>query len=59
MIAEAIIGLLLFFYNSKNLNCIGVLSFFQDLFKNFLISEVKLAERGAGGRTEKNPGDGK
>ena len=26
--AEAIIGLLLVFYNSKNLNCIGVLSFF-------------------------------
>ena len=26
-IAEAIIGLLLVFYNSKNLNCIGALSF--------------------------------
>ena len=29
-IAGAIIGLLLFFYNSKNLNCIGALSFFYD-----------------------------
>ena len=28
MIAGAIIGLLLVFYNSKNLNCIGALSFF-------------------------------
>ena len=27
-IAGAIIGLLLVFYNSKNLNCIGALSFF-------------------------------
>ena len=29
-IAGAIIGLLLVFYNSKNLNCIGALSFFYD-----------------------------
>ena len=28
-IAEAIIGLLLVFYNSKNLNCIGALSFYD------------------------------
>ena len=28
-IAGAIIGLLLVFYNSKNLNCIGVLSFLR------------------------------
>ena len=28
-IAEAIIGLLLVFYNSKNLNCIGALSFLR------------------------------
>ena len=28
-IAEAIIGLLLVFYNSKNLNCIGALSFYN------------------------------
>ena len=31
-IAGAIIGLLLVFYNSKNLNCIGALIFFKDLF---------------------------
>ena len=29
-IAGAIIALLLVFYNSKNLNCIGALSFFYD-----------------------------
>ena len=34
-IAGAIIGLLLVFYNSKNLNCIGALSFFKDLFTHF------------------------
>ena len=33
-ITEAIIGLLLVFYNSKNLNCIGTLSF-KDLFTHF------------------------
>ena len=33
-IAGAIIGLLLVFYNSKNLNCIGALSFFLQ-FKEF------------------------
>ena len=35
-IAGAIIGLLLVFCNSKNLNCIGALSFFfKDLFTHF------------------------
>ena len=39
-IAGANIGLLLVFYNSKNLNCIGALSFFLRSAHTF--SEVKL-----------------
>ena len=38
-IAQAIIGLLLVFYNSKNLNCIGALSFFKICSHIFLIFE--------------------
>ena len=41
-IAGAIIGLLLVFYNSKNLNCIGALSFFKMCSHIFMIFEVKL-----------------
>ena len=33
--AELYHGALGFFYNSKNLNCIGALSFFKDLFTHF------------------------
>ena len=41
-IAGAIIGLLLVFYNSKILNCIGALSFFKICSHIFMIFEVKL-----------------
>ena len=41
-IAEAIISLLLVFYNSKNLNYIGALSFFKICSHIFMIFEVKL-----------------
>ena len=34
-IAGANIGFVLGFYNAKNSNCIGALSFFQDLFTHF------------------------
>ena len=40
-IAGAIIGVLLVFYNSKNLNCIGALSF-KICSHIFIIFEVKL-----------------
>ena len=33
---------LLFFYNSKNLNCFGALSFFKICSHIFMIFEVKL-----------------
>ena len=40
-IAEATIGLLLVFYNSKNLNCIGALCFFfKDLFTHFSMNLI-------------------
>ena len=41
-IAGAIIGLFWFFYNPKNLNCIGALSFFKICSHIFMIFEVKL-----------------
>ena len=41
-IAGAIIDLLSVFYNPKNLNCIGALSFFYICLHIFMIFEVKL-----------------
>ena len=41
-IAGAIIGLLLVFYSSKNLNSIGALSFIKICSHLFMIFEVKL-----------------
>ena len=38
----AIIALLIFFYYSKNMNCIGALSFFKICSHVFMIFEVKL-----------------
>ena len=38
----AIIGDIVVFYNSKNLNCIGALSFFKICSHIFMIFEVKL-----------------
>ena len=44
VIDEAVIGLLLFFYSSKNLNCIGALSFFKICSHIFMTFEVKLEQ---------------
>ena len=41
-IAGAIIGLLLVFYNSKNLNCIGALFFFKICSHIFMIFESQI-----------------
>ena len=58
-IAGAIIGLLLVFYNSKNLNCIGALSFFLSsvhTFSGFLksnwSSDFGHAETGSGAKKQ-------
>ena len=40
--SHSVIIVLLSFYNSKNLNCIGALSFFIDCSHIFMIFEVKL-----------------